>query len=200
VIDVRSAAMSAVPGADAMRANLERLGVRRMLLAIHDASFPADPDEDHGRGSPATRAATRLFAYARGLGFTGIQLGPQGQTSRANPSPYDGTIFSRHLGNIALGSLRAGGRFAGLVSERAIDRTLVTGGGPAQHQHAYDATQALLDEAYGALEAGARPDLRDRLATFRDQHAEWLVPDALHAALCANHGGGGGAGGGAAGE
>src|ERR1041385_2770604 len=88
---------------------LSRLGVRRMLLAIHDASFPSDADEDTGRGSPATRAAARLFGHARALGFTGIQLGPQGQTARDNPSPYDSTIFSRNLGNLALGSLRPGG-------------------------------------------------------------------------------------------
>src|SRR5439155_9237887 len=105
---------------DALRGRLERLGVRRMLLAIHDASFPADPDEDLGRGSPATRAADRLFEYARALGFTGVQLGPAGQTSRANPSPYDSTLFSRHLGNLALRSLRGDGALAGLVDERTL--------------------------------------------------------------------------------
>src|SRR5262245_17302955 len=84
----------------AIEAGLARLGVRRMLLAIHDASFPSDIDEDTGRGSPATRAAVRLFEFARALGFTGIQLGPQGQTSRDNPSPYDATMFSRHAGNL----------------------------------------------------------------------------------------------------
>src|SRR4051794_40245018 len=104
-----------------------------MLLAIHDASFPSDPDEDIGRGSPATRAAARLFTYARGLGFTGIQLGPQGQTSRANPSPYDGTIFSRHIGNIALHSFRTGGAFEGLLSQASYQHSLLDAFGPAQH-------------------------------------------------------------------
>src|SRR5215468_11643909 len=94
-----------------IEAGLARLGVRRMLLAIHDASFPSNADEDTGRGSPATRAAARLFAYARSLGFTGIQLGPQGQTTRDNPSPYDSTIFSRNLGNLALDALRPDGAF-----------------------------------------------------------------------------------------
>ncbi|HEY5936868.1 MAG TPA: hypothetical protein VIU61_19600, partial [Kofleriaceae bacterium] len=72
-------------------AALAELGIRRLLLAIHSASFPADPDEDLGRGAPGTRAAARLFGLARDLGFTGIQLGPEGQTSRDNPSPYDAT-------------------------------------------------------------------------------------------------------------
>lgn len=176
-----------------LRRDLARLGVRRLLLTIHDTSFPSDPDEDLGRGSPATCASDRLFGYARSLGFTGIQLGPQGQTSRTNPSPYDGTIFSRHLGNIAVRSLRRGGAFASLVDEQSIERLLVTAedrakhGGHAQHGHAYDAWQTLLDEAYGSLERGARPDLQDRLEVFRRANASWLVPDALHAVLGSAH-------------
>ncbi len=173
-----------------LRQNLARLGVRRLLLAIHDTSFPSDPDEDVGRGSPATRASDRLLAYARSLGFTGIQLGPQGQTSRTNPSPYDGTIFSRNLGNIAVRSLRAGGVFEELVGDAALDRWLVTGDGPARHAHAYDAWHAIVDEAYAALERGARPDLRERLAAFRSANASWLVPDALHQVLCHARGSG----------
>jgi 4-alpha-glucanotransferase len=169
---------------------LARLGVRRMLLAIHDASFPADADEDTGRGSPATRAAARLLGHARALGFTGIQLGPQGQTSRDNPSPYDGTIFSRHLGNIALGSLRTGGAFEGLVGDAELARAVVPDpGGPAQHRRAHDAHRRLIEAAYAALPA--RPDLRERLRAFRAEHAGWLDRDGLHAALCAEHGGAG---------
>jgi 4-alpha-glucanotransferase len=176
---------------DRLRADLEKLGVRRMLLAIHDTSFPSDRDEDVGRGSPATAAAGRLFELARGLAFTGIQLGPQGQTTRANPSPYDGTIFSRHLGNIALGSFAPGGAFEGLVDERALAAARWPGGGPAQHAHAYDAMHALVGRAYDALERGARPDLRARLDAFRRAEASWLVPDALHTALIEVHGGAG---------
>lgn len=159
-----------------LRAQLERLGVKRLLLAIHDTSFPSDPDEDIGRGSPATRAAQRLFAYAKELGFTGIQLGPQGQTSRANPSPYDGTIFSRHLGNISVHTLG--------VPPDMIQRWLVAGG-PAQHAHAYDAMHALVADAYALITS----DQRERLAEFRRANATWLESDALHAALSAAHGG-----------
>jgi 4-alpha-glucanotransferase len=172
----------------AIAAGLARLGVRRMLLAIHDASFPSDADEDTGRGSPATRAAGRLGGYARSLGFTGLQLGPQGQTSRDNPSPYDGTLFSRHLGNLAVGSLRPGGPFEGLVDEATLERALLREpAGPVQHRRAHDAHHALIEAAYAGLPA--RPDLAERLRWFRDTHARWLERDALHAALCVEHGG-----------
>jgi 4-alpha-glucanotransferase len=171
-------------------AALAELGVRRMLLAIHDVSFPSDPDEDIGRGSPSTAAAQRLFGFARDLGFTGIQLGPQGQTSRSNPSPYDGTIFSRHIGSISLGALRPGGAFAGLVSDETLAAApLETAGGPAHHVRAYDVVHRIVEEAHDRLAAGARPDLREALARFRSQHAGWLDADALFAALCADRDG-----------
>ncbi|HEY5926453.1 MAG TPA: hypothetical protein VIV11_32425 [Kofleriaceae bacterium] len=130
-----------------IRDGLAKLGVKRLLLAIHDVSFPSDPDEDIGRGSPATKAAARLFAYARSLGFTGVQLGPQGQTSRSNPSPYDGTIFSRHVGNIGVASFRTGGPFEGLLPPGFLETQLVDGGGRARHHHAYDVSQGRVTAA-----------------------------------------------------
>ncbi|HEY0993434.1 MAG TPA: 4-alpha-glucanotransferase, partial [Kofleriaceae bacterium] len=176
-----------------IEAGLAWLGVRRMLLAIHDASFPSDADEDTGRGSPATHAAARLMTYARGLGFTGIQLGPQGQTSRDNASPYDATIFSRHIGNVALGSLRAGGAFERLVDDAAVARAVLDPdagtGGAVQHRRAHDVQHALIEAAYAGLDG--RPDLRERLGAFRAAHGGWLDRDALHAALCVEHGGAG---------
>ncbi len=167
--------------------DLARLGVKRMLLAIHDVSFPSDANEDVGRGSPATRAAERLYAYAASLGFTGIQLGPQGQTSRDNPSPYDGTIFSRHLGTLSLHSLRAGGPFAGLVDDALIDGCVWPATPRVDHRRAYDAMHELVAAAHAALVGGARPDLRARLAAFRVAHAAWLDCDALYAALSLKH-------------
>ena len=165
-------------------AGLQRLGVRRLLLAIHDASFPSDPDEDVGRGTPASRAAGRLFAYAKGLGFTGIQLGPQGQTARDHPSPYDGTIFARHLGNASLGA------FAHLVEPPDLARAVLPDpGGPARHAHAYDAMHRLLATAYAAL--GAHPNVRARLGAFRRWHGTWLERDGLYEGISASYGGAG---------
>ena len=176
--------------------SLERLGVKRLLLAIHDISFPSDPDEDIGRGAPTTRAAARLFAYARSLGFTGIQLGPQGQTDAGNPSPYDATIFSRHLATIALSSFRAGGPYEGLVDSAVLDQ-LVTSG-PTNHVHAHDASRRLVAEFASphlrghAAQKGAerwirpragRPSLRNRIGTFIEEHegaGRWLFSAQRH--------------------
>ena len=73
---------------------LQALGIARLHLTIHDASFPAGAD-DVGRGTPYSDAARAFFGFTRALGFTGVQLGPQGLTARDNPSPYDAMLFSR---------------------------------------------------------------------------------------------------------
>lgn len=169
-----------------VRAALAELGVKRFLLAIHDVSFPSDPDEDLGRGAPTTNAAARLFAYARALGFTGVQLGPQGQTARDNPSPYDATIFSRNLATIAVASFRAGGQYAGLVEDRVLDGLLARG--PTDHRHAYDASHALVAAAFDRLEE--HPAVVERFGTFMARHqSDWLANDALYAAYAGTFGG-----------
>ena len=66
---------------------LRLLGKSDFLLAVHDASFPSVEGEDTGRGSPYGAGGLALARFARSLGFTGLQLGPQGQTSRVNHSP-----------------------------------------------------------------------------------------------------------------
>lgn len=152
---------------------LARLGVRRLLLAIHDVSFPSDADEDTGRGSPATRAAVRLMAYAKSLGFTGLQLGPQGQTSRSNPSPYDSTIFGRHVGNIGLASLRSGGAFEGLVSDEQIARVLGTT--ENQGSSELDGIERRAERTQRIEEATARRHLEGARARHR------AAFDAMHA-------------------
>src|SRR5262249_30977883 len=148
-------------------AALAELGVRRFLLAIHDASFPCDPDEDLGRGTPRSRAAERLLGFARRLGVTGLQLGPPGQTSRENPPPYDRTSVSRHTGTIAVRSFRRGEPYEGLVDERALDAWLLAvPGGRVQHRRAFEATEELIGAAYAAFLGGARPELRPELERF----------------------------------
>lgn len=116
-----------------MRKALEVLGVRRLVFAIHDVSFPSDPDEDVGRGAPGSKASLRLIDFVRELGFDAIQLGPQGQTSRDNPSPYDGTLFSRNVDSIPLAIFRAP-ELSGLVSEGAL-RAAVAGPGHDEEDH-----------------------------------------------------------------
>jgi 4-alpha-glucanotransferase len=164
-------------------AALHRLGIRAFVFAIHDASFPAVPGADTGRGSPYSAGGLRLLRFARTLGFNAVQFGPQGATSRGNASPYDGTIFSRDTLSIALDRLVD----EGLLQPETLTRAARgrPDGAPTRTQHAYafDAHRAALTEAVAAFGARASPGEREALARFREAHWSWLASDALYEAL-----------------
>ncbi|WP_223641567.1 4-alpha-glucanotransferase [Corallococcus sp. EGB] len=179
---------------------LEALGVTRWVLSIHDPSFPGLPGEDLGRGSPYSEGAARFLAFARDMGFTGIQLGPQGQTTSHNPSPYDGTLFSRNTLNVALAPLtEPSGPWGALLSPDTLDRLVAgapgSGGPEVRYLAAYRGQMEALQEAWDTFRRERdRVDapasilaLVRRFADFRLEHQEWLERDALFEVLAARH-------------
>ncbi len=158
---------------------LAALEVDRLLLGIPDRSFPGDPETDTGAGAPDSTAGRRFLAWVRALGFTGIQLAPQGETSESNPSPYDGTIFAR--GPLALAVERLSGlvapqTIAGLVRRRPR-------GEPERvvYRYALAAHRAALCEAYATFARERPPEVAARLAAFRARAHAWLDPAAEEA-------------------
>ncbi len=172
-----------------VQAGLLALGVKKLVFGIHDASFPAGASEDPGCGSPRSRAAERLLAFVRGLGFTGVQVGPQGLTTAHNPSPYDATLFSRNVETIALRTFEPDGPWAGLVREETLRRAACATVPRADHPRAHAVMRGVLDEAFAAFERGDRADLEVPVRAFEAQHRAWLTPDALYDALRGAHGG-----------
>jgi 4-alpha-glucanotransferase len=175
-----------------VREALRALGVRNLVLGIHDPAFPGLPGDDPGRGSPYSRGAERFFAFAAELGFSGVQLGPQGQTSLVNPSPYDGTIFSRNVLSIALRELCAPSERQPLLSQSTLTR--IADGVPPTHgrvpyRYAFVAQQTALAEIFTNVERLDAPELREQLAGFWQRHAPWLERDALYQVLTEVHGG-----------
>jgi 4-alpha-glucanotransferase len=180
-----------------VREALDALGIRRLLLGVHDAAFPMGPEEDVGRGTPSSRAAAEFLAFVASLGFDGIQLGPHGATSPANPSPYDAALFSRDPLGISLPPLTRP-EWGALVPPETLEAIVATrpAGGPAAHRHAFQALSRALSEAAGrfrrARAAGAGGPvaaLAGRFDAFRARHAGWLERDALHQALQREQGG-----------
>jgi len=181
----------------AVRVGRAALGVDRLVLAIHDVSFPSTADEDIGRGGPYGRGGRALMELARALGFDGLQLGPQGDTSATNPSPYDGALFSKSPLSLAVATLAEDPCWAplceGLLSplveglpRAAPDR--------AQYRYAWNAAQSCVDALHRRfLEAraaghGAAATLAARFAAFRQANEAALGPDAIFAALSEHHG------------
>lgn len=185
------------PARRLVRAALEALGVRRLLLGVHDAAFPVAASEDIGRGSPHADGAGELLELAAELGFDGLQLGPSGATSPSNPSPYDGTLFSRDPLSVALAPLTR--PELGCLLGRETLEAAVAGrprGDRVAYDHAFAASRRALREACSrfrarraAGERGAVGELARRLDAFRAEHARWLVRDALYEVLQRAHGG-----------
>ncbi len=173
---------------------LQALGIDRLLLTVHDASFPLSPGEDVGRGSPYSGAAGRFLGFVRALGFTGVQLGPQGKTSLYNPSPFDGTLFARSSASIALGELAAGERWQGLLSPELLAR--LTAGLPEEaaervaHRYAWQAQEEALAAAFAELRARGRGGaaLAAEQAAFATEHRDWLPADGRYEALIRRYG------------
>lgn len=156
---------------------LSELGIENLTFGIHDACFPGLPEEDPGRGTPYSQGACSLLELVSELGFNAVQLGPQGETSEHNPSPYDGAAFSKTSLDVSLFALLA----EGLISRQALER--ITASRPegkpdrVAHSYAWGAVSSALDEAF------ARFGVPSALRQYRERHAEWLEPDALYLPL-----------------
>ena len=171
--------------ADARKA----LHVEHVVLTLHDPSFPSRADEETGRGSPYTRGAHDLYEWALDQGFTGVQLGPQGETSRTNPSPYDGTTFAKSVHSIALWRLAHEPEWEGILSVETLDA--IVRGAPATTDHmdyayVYDAHRRAVREAYAR--ASRTGPLWARFIAFREHAAAWLDRDAQYEAWTAHFG------------
>lgn len=190
----------AAPPATHAREALALLGIRRFLLGIHDAAFPSLPHEDTGIGTPYGDASAALLELARDLGFDGIQLGPQGATTEADPSPYAGTLLSRNPLSLALAPL-ARAEWGSLLSPRTLAELAASRPGPAArvaYAHAHRAARRAGDEVASAFHAGlgTRRDepfvsLAREVHRFREENAGWLLRDALFEVLRREHGGAG---------
>ncbi len=170
------------------------LGKKRVLLQIHDSSFPGSPGEDVGRGTPYDAAGIDLARFARSLGFTGLQLGPQGQTTRDNPSPYDSTAFSRNVLSLSFAALRRDETWSALVDDDLLDSAWAAAAGASgdrtRHRQAFDAQLTLCDRAFERFrEARSRGAIGAReLDRFAERNRFWLEPDALYEALAREYG------------
>ena len=174
------------PVADALRA----LDVRNLTLCIHDASFPGDADEDIGRGAPSSRGGLRFLDFVRKLGFTGVQLGPDGMTPSDEPSPYRGSAFPKQVLSIALAPLAEDADWEGLLPAHALAQA-VAGRSAGSREHAdHDQAARLqtraLRTAFAALAAADGRSLAGVAAEqrrFEGANAYWLERYDLFEAL-----------------
>ena len=159
-----------------VRAGLKALGKQDLLLAVHDASFPADPQWDLGRGTPYSAESQRFLGWVTNLGFTGVQLGPQGMMEPGSASPYEAALFSRNLLNLDPQQLIE----RKLVTSEEVDSVLrerpPTSRSRADHRFAYAAATRLSDLAARRADSS----ISAFVSEWADQNQAWLEPDALY--------------------
>ncbi|MDB4946195.1 MAG: hypothetical protein JWP97_5729 [Labilithrix sp.] len=174
---------------------LRALGIERLVLSIHDVSFPGRAGEDVGRGSPLSEGGRDFLRFARELGFGGVLFGPQGQTSRGNPSPYDGSVFSKSVLSVALADLTTP-RFGCLLTPEevaALAAGAPAGDSRAHYTYAFDAVHGAL--AVAAARGAQRVADRDAAALALEAAVQafaarspWLEHDATFEAFAGLHG------------
>ena len=176
-----------------LRRALGVLGVRRFVLAIHDQSFPSTSAEDIGRGSPYGQGARDLLAFVAGLGFDGVQLGPQGDTTVDNPSPYDGALFTRSPMSIALATLVDDPLWeplaAGLLERKAAPQA-GQDADRVRYRQAWRTAREVLAALHArfSAERGRFAALADKFGNFQRDNATWLESEGLYEALVAEWG------------
>ena len=181
-----------------LREALSLLGISHLLLGIHDPAFPSLDDEEIGRGSPGSAGAADFLELVASLGFNGVQLGPQGQTAAQDPSPYNGTLFSRDPLSLALQPLTTPEQGRLLRPETLA--TLVEGAprrrDRADHLRAERAVQVAIGEVQATFRRerarggdGTVGRLAGALEAFRSASAGWLLRDGLYEVLMRERGG-----------
>ncbi|MGZ3456753.1 MAG: 4-alpha-glucanotransferase [Polyangiales bacterium] len=163
-----------------VRDALSVLGIEELVLGVHDACFPSAKGEDVGRGSPNGQGARDLVDYASELGFSGLQLGPQGETSDDDPSPYDGAVFSRSHRSIALLPLLE----MGLLSRATFDR--LAGDQLPSNRSDHVGSSVRIREALEEVFGHEPPS---DVAAFVERERPWLERDGLFEAIANAHGG-----------
>jgi 4-alpha-glucanotransferase len=148
-----------------VRAALARLGIERLVLSIHQVSFPGG-ERDLGYGTPYAPRAFEFTELVAKLGFTGIALGPCGVTSRIDPSPYDGAVFARNPLHFALEPFDI----------ELNPGELVRDGSRARYEHAWDIKRRVLAEVAERRIRSEGAKLASRLEEVRRKW-RWLEAD-----------------------
>ena len=76
-----------------LRAALDYLGVKSVAMIMHGSCYPVTK-YDLGIGSPCGKNAEKIIEFEKTHGFNAVQLGPLGEITRGDISPYSATVFA----------------------------------------------------------------------------------------------------------
>lgn len=179
----------------AIQKALKVLKKKNLSMIVHGSSFPAVQGQDYGIGSPNTEGGQNFMEFISGLGFNGIQLGPEGKTKSIDASPYVGTMFSDNPLFIDLYQLTQKD-FAGILSSKTFEKIISEN--PAKnnrtaYEYIYKNSDSALREAFGNFKKKLSEGdskikkLNKQSEEFIEKNQYWLEKDALYEAISLKH-------------
>ena len=104
--------------ANAIEKALKYLGVVSVAMVLHGPCNPVT-ENDLGIGSPVSESAKKLIKLEKLHGFNANQLGPMGEITRGDISPYSGSIFALNKMFIDANEL-ATDKYANIITDEEL--------------------------------------------------------------------------------
>lgn len=174
---------------------LKSLKKKNLAMIIHCPSFPDAQNQNVGMGSPNSKGGQDFMEFLSGLGFNGIQLGPEGKTKSIDASPYVGTMFSNNPLFIDLYQLTQN-NFYNLLSLQTYEKIVAEAPFKANrtaYEYIYKKNSEALNEAFSNFrEKLAKGDskikkLNKQMREFVEKNKYWLEKDAMYEAISIKH-------------
>lgn len=165
------------------------LGIENRAIILHGSCFPSS-GPDIGVGTPYSKAAQDLTKEFMMYGFNAIQLGPSGEISSFDISPYASKVFAKNPLFIDAKKLTTP-EYAEILSKETYDNitdlSKVTGENYnyANFLEAFENMDIALEEAYTTFKQKLRDGdtnalrLNEEFNQFKEKSQDWLVNDGI---------------------
>lgn len=165
------------------------LGIQNRAIILHGSSFPS-AGPDIGVGSPYSKAAQDLTKEFMMYGFNAMQLGPTGEITSFDISPYASKVFAKNPLFIDFKELTTPG-YACILSKETYDNITDLHKVKGQNYNyanfleAFENTDIALEEAYTTFKIRLRDKDKNAIALnkefvrFKEKSKDWLVKDGI---------------------
>ncbi len=169
------------------------LGIENRAIILHGSCFPSS-GPDIGVGSPYSEPAKDLIKEFKMYGFNAIQLGPSGEISSFDISPYASKVYAKNPLFIDAKKLTKP-EYAEILSNETFDnitdlnRVKGQNYNQANFLEAFENMDIALEEAYTTFKQKLRDKdpaaiaLNKEFSQFKEKSSDWLVKDGIFKVL-----------------
>ena len=177
---------------------LKYLGVENMAMILHGSCNPVTKN-DLGVGSPNGAEAEKMIEFEKLHGFNSNQLGPMGEVTRGDISPYSASVFAINRLFIDM-NLLAKDEYANILPReyvKALSVSYPQNDSPVEYSHFFDAFEnndKIIKEAYKNFKIKLRENdpnakkLNEEYSAFKAKKGDLLTKSALFEVLSKTYG------------